>query len=465
MVEMAPSALLHRNLRQVPPMVVRGEGSWLVDAEGRRYLDASGGAAVSCLGHGHPRVAAAIRAQLDQVAYVHSSFFTNAPAEALARRLIDRAPPGFGQGLATFVGSGSEAMEAALKLARQYHVERGEPRRGRMISRRMSYHGNTLGALAVGGHAGRRALYAPLLVGTSQVAPCFAYRFRREDESEEAYGLRVADELEAEILRLGPETVAAFVAEPVVGATIGTVPPVPGYFRRIREICDRHGVLFIADEVMCGMGRCGSLFAIVDEGVAPDIIIVAKGLGAGFQPIGAMLASGRVADALRRGSGVLQHGHTYMSHAVACAGALAVLDVIEEDGLLGAVRRQGAALDAALRAEFGAHPLVGDIRGRGLFRTLEIVADRASKAPFPPSLRLAARIKAEAQARGLICYPSSGTADGEAGDHVLLAPPFTVSAEEIGQIVAMLRGTFDAVLPDQGRSRAPAATGQAAAAS
>jgi len=442
-----PSALLHRNLHRVPPMVVRGEGSWLIDTEGRRYLDASGGAAVACIGHGHPRVTAAIREQLERVSYIHSSFFTNAPAEALARRLVAGAPAGFGQGLVSFVGSGSEAMEAALKMARQYHVERGEPARSRIISRRMSYHGNTLGALAVGGHAGRRAIYAPLLMETFQVAPCFAYRFRRDDESEEAYGLRAADELEAEILRLGPGTVAAFVAEPVVGATIGTVPPVPGYFRRIREICDRHGVLLVADEVMCGMGRCGSLFAIAQEGVAPDIITVAKGLGAGFQPIGAMMASEKVVSALRAGTGLHAHGHTYMSHAIACAGALAVLEVIEEEQLVGAVQRQGAALEAALRDAFGDHPRIGDIRGRGLFWSLEVVEDRATKTPFPAAQKLAPRIQAEAQSRGLICYPTAGTADGVNGDHVLLAPPFTVTDEEIGIIVSLLRDTFAAVLP------------------
>lgn len=442
-----PSALLHRNLNHVPPMVVRGEGSWLIDDQGKRYLDASGGAAVACIGHGHPRVAAAIREQLARVSYVHSSFFTNEPAEKLARWLIDRAPPGFGEGVVSFLGSGSEAMEAALKMARQYHVERGEPSRGRVISRRMSYHGNTLGALAVGGHAGRRALYAPLLVETSLIAPCFEYRFRRDDESAEEYGLRVADELEAEITRLGARNVAAFVAEPIVGATIGTVPPAPGYFRRIREICDRHGVLLIVDEVMCGMGRCGSLFAIEAEGVTPDIITVAKGLGAGFQPIGAMLVSGRVADALRQGSGTHQHGHTYMSHAVACAGALAVLEVIEEEQLIGNVQRQGAKLEAALRGAFGAHPHVGDIRGRGLFWTLELVADRATKAPFPPARGLAARIKAESQARGLICYPSSGTADGVAGDHLLLAPPFNVTDAEIDTIIRILVETLGAILP------------------
>jgi adenosylmethionine-8-amino-7-oxononanoate aminotransferase len=440
------SALLHRDLRRTLPSVVHGEGAWLTDAEGKRYLDASGGAAVSCLGHGHPKVAAAIRDQLDRVAYAHTSFFTNEPAETLAARLIAAAPPGFGAGLATFVGSGSEAMEAALKLARQYHVERGEPGRTRIISRRMSYHGNTLGALAVGGHAGRRAMYQPMLAETWQVAPCHPYRDARPGESEEAYGQRVADELDALIRHLGPQTVACFVAEPVVGATLGSVPPVPGYVRRIREICDAHGVLFIADEVMCGMGRCGSLFAIAEEGVAPDLITIAKGLGAGYQPIGAVLASGRVVRAIREGSGVLAHGHTYMAHAIACAASLAVLDVMEEEGLVARVRVQGAKLEAGLRRVFGQHPHVGDIRGRGLFWSMELVADRETKAPFPAARGLAARLKAAAMEHGLICYPSTGTADGVAGDHVLLAPPFTITDAEIEEILRRLSAALARVL-------------------
>lgn len=441
------SALLHRDLRRTPPTVVRGEGSWLIDAEGRRYLDASGGAAVSCLGHGHPRVAAAIRAQLDQVEYAHTSFFTNGPAEALAARLIALAPDGFGAGLAAFVGSGSEAVEAALKLARQYHVERGQAGRTRFISRRMSYHGNTLGALAVGGHAGRRAMYQPLLAETFQVAPCHYYRDALPGEVPEAYGQRVADELDAMIRRLGAETVAAFIAEPVVGATLGSVPAVPGYFARIREICDAHGVLFIADEVMCGMGRCGSLFAMAQEGTAPDIITIAKGLGAGYQPIGAVMASGRVVAAIREGSGLLAHGHTYMSHAVACAASLAVLDTIEEEGLIERVQRQGALLERRLRAAFGQHPHIGDIRGRGLLWSMEIAADRETRTPFPAVRRIASRLKAAAQENGLICYPSSGTADGTDGDHVLLAPPFTVTDAEIGEIVDRLAPALATVLP------------------
>lgn len=441
------SAVLHRNLRSTPQFALAGDGVYLVDAEGRRYLDASGGAAVSCLGHGHPRVTAAIIAQLGKLEYVHTSFFTNEPSEKLAQMLIDRAPAGFGKGRVAFLGSGSEAMEAALKLARQYFVEIGQPQRSRFISRRMSYHGNTLGALAVGGHAGRRALYQPILIETSQIAPCYAYRDQRAGETEEAYGLRVADELDAEIRRLGPESVAAFIAEPIVGATLGSVTAVPGYFARIREICDRHGVLFIADEVMCGMGRAGAMFVSAQEGVRPDIITIAKGLGAGYQPIAATMASERVAGAIEAGSGLLANGHTYMSHAVACAASIAVIETIEEEGLLDNVQRMGALLSRRLNEAFGQHPHVGDIRGRGLLQSLELVADRDSKQPFPAKEGLAARIKQMAQSLGLICYPSSGTADGVNGDHVLLAPPFTIGAGHVDEIVEKLGAALAATLP------------------
>jgi adenosylmethionine-8-amino-7-oxononanoate aminotransferase len=441
-----PSAILHRDLRSTPTLIERGEGVYLLDAAGKRYIDASGGAAVSCLGHSHPAVIAAIKAQLHRLPFSHTSFFTNAPAEELAVRLIAAAPTGFGAGRVAFVGSGSEAMEAALKLARQHFVEKGELTRHRFVARRMSYHGNTLGALAIGGHAGRRAPYAPLLMDVSHVSPCFAYRFREDGESDANYAGRLADELAETIERLGPETVAAFIAEPVVGATIGCVPPVEGYFARIREVCDRYGVLLIADEVMCGMGRTGSLFAIAEEGVAPDLITIAKGLGAGYQPTGALLASERVVEPLTAGSGTLQHGHTYMSHAIACAGSLAVLKAVEEEQLLGAVRQRGADLEAALRKRFGDHPNVGDIRGRGLFWALELVANRTTKQPFPKAMGLAARIKSAAQANGLICYPSSGTADGENGDHVLLAPPYIISPEQIGEVVDKLNTTLSQVL-------------------
>ncbi|MGH7103029.1 MAG: aspartate aminotransferase family protein [Acetobacteraceae bacterium] len=429
-----PSAVLHRNLRATLPLAVSGLGSYLVDASGRRYLDASGGAAVSCLGHAHPRVVAAIREQVGRLPYAHSVFFANEPAETLAARLVAAAPKGFGRGRVAFVGSGSEAMEVALKLARQHFIEKGEPARSHFIARRMSYHGNTLGALAIGGHPARRAIYEPMLMQASHIAPCYAYRYRKPDETEASYGARVADELETEILRVGPGRVAAFVAEPVVGATLGSVPAVAGYFARIRAITERHGVLFIADEVMCGMGRTGSLFAIAEEGVSPDIITIAKGLGAGYQPIGAALASERVLAPIMENSGRLANGHTYMSHAVACAASLAVLEALETDGLIQDVSRRGTELASELARHFGQHPHVGDIRGRGLLYSLELVQDRASKKPFPRQAGLAEKLRLAALECGLVCYPASGCADGTNGDHVLLAPPYTIASEEIGEI-------------------------------
>lgn len=429
------SAVLHRNLGVTPPFAKTGEGPYIVDVQGKRYLDASGGAAVSCLGHAHPRIIEAVRRQMDQLEYAHTSFFTNQPCEELASMLVDRAPAGFGQGRVAFVGSGSEAMEAAMKLARQYFVEIGQPTRTRFISRRMSYHGNTLGALAVGGHPGRRAMYQPILIETSQISPCYAYRGQRAGETVEAYGLRVANELEAEIQRLGSETVAAFVAEPIVGATLGSVTAVPGYFARIRAICDRHGVLFIADEVMCGMGRCGTMFVTDQEKVRPDIITIAKGLGGGYQPIAAVMASERVTKAIENGSGLLANGHTYMSHAVACAASVAIIQTIEDEGLLKNVNQLGSALRERLQMTFGQHPHIGDIRGRGLFQSLELVADRETKKPFAAKAQLASRVKTVSQELGLICYPSNGTADGINGDHVLFAPPFTINDGHLDEMV------------------------------
>ncbi|HTC07970.1 MAG TPA: aspartate aminotransferase family protein [Acetobacteraceae bacterium] len=443
---MPASAVLHRSLHTTLPEVVAGEGAWLIDSVGRRYLDASGGAAVSCLGHSHPDVIAAIQAQVGRIAFAHTGFFTNAPAERLAARLIERAPAGFGTGRVAFVGSGSEAMEVALKLARQYQVERGESGRSHFIARQMSYHGNTLGALAVGGNPGRRVMYAPMLMEVSHIAPCHAYRFRAEGETEFAYGQRVANELETAILRVGPDRVAAFVAEPVVGATLGCVPAVSGYFQRIREICDQYGVLLIADEVMCGMGRTGTWFASEQEGVCPDIITVAKGLGAGYQPLGAVLARESVVAAIADGSGALANGHTYMSHAVACAAGEAVIGAVERADLLANVRRQGATLRTMLDERFAQHPHVGDIRGRGLMLAIELVEDRASKAPFPRRLRLAETIRQVAQDNGLICYPSAGSADGQSGDHVLLAPPYTVTDAELAVCVDRLSASIGQVL-------------------
>ncbi|MEX2311919.1 MAG: aspartate aminotransferase family protein, partial [Rhodospirillales bacterium] len=414
--------VFHRAPKTAMPTAVRGDGIYVIDASGKRYLDGSGGAAVSCLGHSDPDVIAAIKNQLDQIAFAHTGFFTSEPAEELADFLIARAPAGMRASY--FVSGGSEAVEAALKMSRQYHLERGEPSRARFIARRQSYHGNTLGALGVGGNVWRREPYAPLLVDTSLIAPCYAYRDQRPDESEEEYGLRIAGELETEILRLGAENVAAFIAETVGGATAGVLPPVRGYYKRIREICDQYGVVMILDEVMCGMGRTGSLFACEQDGISPDIVCIAKGLGAGYQPIGATLVTDKIYSSFINGSGAFQHGHTYMGHPTACAGALAVQKKIESLDLLSAVRRQGDALVDKLHERFGNHAHIGDIRGRGLFQGIELVADRATKATFDPELKLHARIKKHAFEAGLICYPGGGTADGRRGDHVLIAPPF-----------------------------------------
>jgi len=434
------SHIFGRSTKGTLPTAARGDGCYLIDSTGKRYLDGSGGAAVSCLGHSDADVRAALHAQLDRLAFAHTGFFTSEPAESLADTLIAHAPEGIER--VYLVSGGSEAVEAAIKLARQYFMEIGQPRRHRVIARRQSYHGNTLGALAAGGNEWRRAQFAPLLVETSHIAPCYEYRDRHPDETPEAYGLRAADELEAEIRRLGPESVMAFIAEPVVGATLGAVPAVPGYLRRIREICDRHGVLLILDEVMCGMGRTGHLFACEEDGVAPDMITIAKGLGAGYQPIGALLTSGRIYDAIAAGSGFFQHGHTYMGHPMAATAANAVLDAILGRDLLPRVRRQGDKLQSALEAELGQHPNVGDIRGRGLFRGVEIVADRDSKTSFDPARGVNKKIKALAFEAGLICYPMGGTIDGVRGDHVLLAPPFIIEEDQIGELVDKLSGAI-----------------------
>jgi hypothetical protein len=438
--------VLHRQINHAYPTAVSAKGIFIRDAAGKDYIDASGGAAVSCLGHSHPDVLAAMREQLDRLAYAHTSFFTTHVAEELADELVAHAPEGIEH--VYFVSGGSEAIEAALKLARQFFVERGETQRRHFIARRQSYHGNTLGALAVGGNEWRRRQFAPLLIETSHVSPCYEYRDRRADESPHAYGERLANELEAKIGELGPETVIAFVAETVVGATLGAVAAVPGYFRRVREICDRHGILLLLDEVMCGMGRTGTLHACEQEGIIPDLMAIAKGLGGGYAPIGAVLASGTIVDTIGKGSGVFQHGHTYIGHPLACAAAIAVQRVIRRDNLLANVRQRGAYLADRLGQRFGNHPNIGDVRGRGLFQAIEIVADRGSKEPFDPALKLHARIKREAMARGLMVYPMGGTIDGGRGDHVLLAPPFIADAAAIDTIVERLGDAIDASVPD-----------------
>ena len=444
---MTGSAILHRQTGTTLPRLGNARGLWVTDSEGREYLDAvSGGAAVSAIGHGDPTVREAILAQLDRVAYAHSSFFTSDPAEDLAETLVASAPDGIAK--VAFCSGGSEAVEGALKLARQYWVERGQPQKSRIIARRQSYHGATLGALSVGGNPARRALYAPLLFDAEFIAPCYAYRDQRPGESEADYGLRAARDLEDTILRLGAENVAAFIAEPVVGATLGCAPAVSGYLCEIRRICDAHDVLLILDEIMCGAGRTGHVHACLEDGVAPDLMTMAKGLGGGYLPIGAVLIGGQIADAIAAGSGRLGHGLTYMGHPVACAGALAVQRVIAGEGLVERAALRGAALRARLEARFGQHPHVGDIRGRGLFLGLELVQDRETKTPFDPARSLHAVVKRTAMARGLMIYPSGGTVDGAQGDHILLAPALTVSEAELDEIVARLALALDDALEE-----------------
>ncbi len=438
------SHIFPRHSKLNPPVAVGGDGCYLIDTSGKRYLDGSGGAAVSCLGHGDRVVIDAIKAQLDRLAFAHTGFFTSEPAEELADLLIEHAPAGLDR--VYLVSGGSEAAEAAIKLARQYFVEKGEPKRGKLIARKQSYHGNTIGALSAGGNEWRRSQFGPLLLDVSHIDPCYEYRLREEGESLEDYGQRAAQALEDEILRLGPDTVMAFMAEPVVGATAGALVPAPGYFERIRAICDKYSVLLILDEVMCGMGRTGSLFACEQDGVVPDIVCIAKGLGAGYQPIGAMLCTAEIYETIAQGTGFFQHGHTYVGHPAAAACGLAVVTALLERNLIPRVQTKGETLHARLVERFGQHPHVGDIRGRGLFRGIELVRDRESKAPFDPSQGIAGQIKKAAFEAGLICYPMSGTIDGRRGDHILLAPPFIIEDAQIDELTDKLDTAIASVL-------------------
>ncbi|KWC77912.1 aspartate aminotransferase family protein [Burkholderia cepacia] len=442
------TTVFHRAPRATLPVAVAGDGIEIIDSTGKRYIDACGGAAVSCLGHSNQRVIDAIKRQAQQLAYAHTSFFTTDVAEELADRLVEAAPAGLEH--VYFVSGGSEAVEAALKLARQYFVEKGEPQRRHFIARRQSYHGNTLGALAIGGNAWRREPFLPLLIEAHHVSPCFAYRDQLAGETDEAYAQRLADELEQKIVELGADNVAAFVAETVVGATAGAVPPVRTYLKKIRAVCDKYGVLLILDEIMSGMGRTGYLYACDEDGVAPDLLTIAKGLGAGYQPIGATLVSDRIYRTIVDGSGFFQHGHTYLGHATACAAALEVQRVIAEEKLLDNVKARGEQLRASLREHYGAHPHVGDVRGRGLFVGVELVRDRDTKATFDPALKLHAAVKREAMQRGLMVYPMGGTIDGVHGDHILVAPPFICTTQQIDTIVERLSGAIDAALASAG---------------
>jgi adenosylmethionine-8-amino-7-oxononanoate aminotransferase len=431
------SRVLHRTTTFQPDVAVEGRGHYLVLADGREIFDASGGAAVACIGHGDARVADAIGRQAGKMSYAHTGFFTSEPAEALADLLLADEPGGLCR--AFFVSSGSEAMESAIKISRQYFLEQGQAQRTHVIARRQGYHGNTFAALAASGNLARRKPYEAILPSSfSLVSPCFPYRGQLTGESDAAYVDRLGAELEAEFQRIGADKVMAFCAEPVVGATAGCVAPVPGYFRRIREICDRHGALLVLDEIMCGMGRTGTTHAWEQEGVTPDIQTIGKGLGGGYQAIAAMLISNRVLEALNQGSGAFVHGHTYQAHPVACAAALEVQKIIQERDLLANVQTMGAALGQALQERLGQHSHVGDIRGRGLFHAVELVADRDSKTPFEPDLQIHERVKRAALDLGLGIYPTAGTADGWRGEHILIAPPYTVDADDIDLIADRL---------------------------
>lgn len=424
--------VFHRHTKTDYPVAVKGDGCYIIDSEGKRYLDGSSGAAVSCLGHSNKEVREAIIAQVNSLAFAHTGFFTNEPMEELADFLTSRAPAGLDR--VYFVSGGSEAVEGAIKLSRQYFLEIGKPSKSKIIARWQSYHGNTLGALSAGGNKWRRAQFEPLLVDMRHISPCYEYRGKKEGETTESYGLRVANELEEMILKLGAENVAAFIAEPVVGATMGCVPAVPGYLKRIREICTKYEVLLILDEVMCGMGRTGTLFSCEHDGVTADMITIAKGLGAGYQPIGAIMISGKIFEAVQKGSGFFQHGHTYMGHATACAAALAAQEFIEREDLLANVKKQGAALEKALKENFSSHPNVGDIRGRGLFWGVEFVKNKATKETFDPAEKVNVKIKSAAMEAGLMCYPMGGTIDGQSGDHAMFSPPFIITSSQLEEI-------------------------------
>lgn len=438
------TSILHRYPGRNIPVCAGGRGAYLFDSTGKQYLDASGGAAVSILGHGNERVVAAIAEQARALAYAHTAFFTNAPSEALADRLVANAPDGLE--LVYFVSGGSEANETAIKLARQFHVARGDDARSLIIHRAQSYHGATLGTLAASGNPARRAPYGPMLLPSPEIAPCYAYRHRKPHETPDEYGRRAALELAAAIEAAGPERVAAFIMEPVVGATLGAVPPERGYMPLIREICDRYGVLLIADEIMCGMGRTGTMYACLGEAVAPDILTIAKGLAGGYQPIGAVLLQRRIYEAILDGPGRFEHGHTYVGHPIACAAALAVQDELSE-GVLERIPWLGERVRTALEDEFHDHPNVGDIRGRGVLLGLELVADRGSKAPFDPGDGMAVRLRDAAMSEGLIVYPGQGTADGRSGDHILIAPPYIWDDVEIGELVEKLKRALALCLP------------------
>ncbi|KAK2599957.1 hypothetical protein QQS21_005341 [Conoideocrella luteorostrata] len=437
--------LLHRSLANPPYMVESAQGINLHLSDGRTIIDACGGAAVSIIGHGNPEVQDAIARQARVASYVHTQSYTTPVAEELADFILEGTPYGLEKAL--FVGSGSEAVEAALKLARQFHFERNEPQRIHFVSRKQSYHGATMGSMSVSYNLARKVPYQGFAYEhVSHVTPPYGYRYKVDGESDELFTERLLQEIEDEFLRVGPEKVIAFLAEPVIGATAACVVSPKGYLAGVRKICDKYGILLILDEVMCGTGRTGTFFAFEQEGVIPDIVTSAKGLGGGYATIAAIYVHGRVVDALRQGSQALNHGHTYQAHPISCAAALAVQKIVRRDGLVRRCQEMGDLLEKMLSKELSKCSSVGEVRGRGLFWGVEFVRDKKTKETFDPAVGFGAKVMQAAFRRGVAVYPGAGTVDGLRGDHVLLAPPYTVTEEELAVICAVLR---DAVLEQE----------------
>ncbi len=432
------SGLFPRNFKKIFPIASRGEGCWIIAADGRRFLDASGQAAVVSIGHGVPEIGRAMAEQSTQIAFAHTSQFHTAPAEKLAARLLAMAPPNFRDGgRVYFTSGGSEAAETAIKLARQFHLESGQKDRYRILSRRQSYHGSTLGAMSVSGNVARRAPYEPLLAEWGHIAPCFCYHCPFEKTFPQCE-IACAGDLEVHLLEHQAGQAAAFIFEPVGGATLGASVPPEGYAARIAEICRKNEILLIADEVMSGMGRTGKHFAVQHWGIEPDMILVGKGVASGYAPLGAVLVSARVVQAFEGGSGAFMHGFTYQAHPVCTAAGNAVLDYLASHKLFERVKIAGEELRDAL-SPLQAHPNVGDIRGLGLLLGVEFVKDKITREPFAKEQNIAEKIRQACLEESVLTYPTQGCVDGLRGDHILLAPPFTISRDESALMVRALQ--------------------------
>ena len=436
-----PGHIFHRNLRKSYPLAERGEGIYIIDSAGKKYIDGSGGAAVVGIGHGVKEITQAMVRQAERISFSHSSQFSSQPTLDLAAQLVKLAPPGLSR--VYFISGGSEAVETAVKMARQYQVERSQPEKYKVVSRWTSYHGNTLGALALSGHTGRRKHYLPLIQHTPHIQPCYCYRCPFCLAPARCH-FECALDLEKTLLFEGPDSVSAFIAEPLVGATAGALVPPDGYFQKIREICNRYDVLLIVDEVMTGMGRTGKNFGIDHWGVVPDMIVVGKGLSSGYTPIAAVLVKEEIYAVIQKGSGAFVHGHTYSQNPLSSAIALAVVDYLIRHDLIARAAKSGEYFLRALES-LNRYAFVGEIRGKGLFAGIEFVKDKTTKEPFDPGFKLNARIGNRAFEKGLITYPGGGGADGMKGDHLLLAPPFVITEDQIQEMVSILGQTFSEI--------------------